>query len=147
MQVPTFSQLLRLMYEQMVGQGIFKVKEMTEKKTRFKFFFSSRKLDSENSIETWTSIVSRSILYRVNSHGGAPGAYSGTAICMGDELEDGSLRARVAGFSSFAQHVSDGQRFDLEEERLYIRLQEGRVAFYGAFKAPAKLRDEHSIVQ
>ncbi len=144
---PNLSQSLSLTYEQMVGQGIFKVREITEKKTRFKFFFSSRKLESKNNVETWTRLVSRSILYRINSNGGAPGAHSGTAVCMQEELEDGSLRARVAGFSSFAQHVSDVQRFDLEGARLYTRLQEGRVAFYGAFEAPAKLRDEHSIVQ
>lgn len=53
--------------------------------------------------------------------------------------------AKVAGFSSFVQVASDVQRYDLEGEKLYKRLEEGRVAFYGAFQVPPELRDGYRI--
>ena len=124
------------------------MKEALEKKSRFKFSFGTKKSDPSNSasVETWTSLVSRSVLYRVNSDLRVPGAQSGTAVCIHEEMEDVVASVKVAGFSSFAQAVSDVQRFDMEGKKFYNRLEEGRVAFYGALQAPPKLRHEHAIV-
>ena len=133
---------------QMVGQGIFRLHSQLEKKTRFKFSFSHKRSNSGSSVttpEAWTSLVSRSVLYRVDPDYRSAGAHSGTAVCVHTESEDGVEIARIAGFSSYAQQVSDVQRFDLEGEKFYKRLEEGRVAFYGALQAPEKLREEHSI--
>jgi hypothetical protein len=60
--------------------------------------------------------------------------------------EDGTPCAKVAGFIAFAQEVSVVQNFDLDGPRLYSRLEQGRVAFYGAFQVPEKLKNEHVIV-
>jgi hypothetical protein len=54
--------------------------------------------------------------------------------------------AKVAGFASFVQMSSDVQRYDLEGDKLYKRLQEGRVAFYGAFKLPPELQEGYRII-
>lgn len=134
------------MYEQMVGQAIFKLREQSEKKTRFRFPFAHKKSDVGTEIETWTSLVSRSLLYRVDPALRAPGALSGAAVCIHEDLGDHVSSARVAGFSSWAQPVSDITRFEMEGRKFYNRLEEGSVAFYGAFQAPYKLRDEHRIV-
>lgn len=37
------------------------------------------------------------------------------------------------------------QSFDVQGPKLYSRLEQGRVAFYGAFQVPDTLRDEHTI--
>lgn len=129
----------------MVGQGILKVNEHLEKKSRFRFF-QHRKSDANTEIETWTNVVSRSLLYRVDTTSLAPGALSGVAVCVRDILGDSTSRVKVAGFSSWAQPVSDYTRFEMEGPKFYNRLQEGRVAFYGAFQAPPKLREGHRIV-
>lgn len=54
--------------------------------------------------------------------------------------------AKVAGFASFVQMSSDVQRYELEGDKLYKRLQEGRVAFYGAFELPPELREGYRII-
>lgn len=133
---------------QMVGQGIFRLHSQLEKKTRFKFSFGHKRSNSASvstTPETWTSLVSRSVLYRVDPDFRTPGAQSGTAVCVHEESEDKVEVVKIAGFSSFAQQVSDVQRFDMEGKKFYNRLEEGRVAFYGALQAPEKLRDEHAI--
>jgi len=61
-------------------------------------------------------------------------------------LDKSTRIAKVAGFTSFAQMVSDVQRYDMEGDKLYKRLQEGRVAFYGAFQVPRELREGYRIV-
>jgi hypothetical protein len=131
---------------QMVGQAIFKLRERSEKKTRFRFPFAHKTSGSDRNLETWTCLVSRSLLYRIDAALNAPGAQSGTAVCIHENIGDGVPRAKVAGFSSWAQPVSDPTRFDMDDRKLYSRLEEGRVAFYGAFQAPSKLRDEYCIV-
>lgn len=130
----------------MVGQAVFKVREKVEKKSRRRLSFTTKKPDQSTDVETWTGVISRSILYRTNSAMKVPGALSGSAICIHDESGDNVSCAQVAGFSSWAQPVSDVTRFDLDDKKIYNRLEEGRVAFYGAFQAPPKLRDEHNIV-
>jgi len=133
------------MSNQMVGQAVFKVIESTEQKTRFRFPLKGKKSDSETSAEVWTGTVARSVLYRVNSSSMPPGALSGTAVCICEELEDGTPCAKVAGFSSWAQPAAY-TRFDMDGPRLYSRLEDGRVAFFGAFQAPPGLRENHRIV-
>jgi len=86
------------------------------------------------------------VLYRVDPDFRTPGAQSGTALCVAEELLDGTAVSTVAGFQAFVQQVSSGQRYHMEGEQLYSMLQEGSVAFYGAFQVPMKLRDEHTIV-
>ena len=99
--------------------------------------------DPGNSI-IWTQLVSRSVLYRVNSQFRAPGAQSGTAVCI-HETKNGSSGVKVAGFCSFVQQVSDVQRFDTEGPKFNSRLEQGRVAFYGALQAPESLRKYHIV--
>ncbi|CAN9172211.1 unnamed protein product [Alternaria alternata] len=130
---------------QMVGQAVFKIIEPTEQKTRFRFHLKGKKSDSQTSAELWTGTVARSVLYRVNSSSMPPGALSGTAVCIREELEDGTLCAEVAGFSSWAQPAAYS-RFDMDGPKLYSRLEDGRVAFFGAFQAPPELREHHRIV-
>ena len=141
----TASELV-LMHQQMVGQAIFKLREQSEKKTRFRFPFAHKKSDSSTDLETWTCLVSRSLLYRVDAASRAPGAQSGTAVCIHEGTGDDVSCAKVAGFSSWAQPVSDFTRFDMDGRKFYNRLEEGRVAFYGAFQAPFKLREKYRIV-
>jgi hypothetical protein len=134
---------------QMVGQGIFRLHSQLEKKTRFKFSFGHKRSNSASTTstpETWTALVSRSVLYRVDPEFRSPGAHSGTAVCIHEESEDEVGMAKIAGFSSYCQQVSDIQRFDMEGKKFYNRLEEGRVAFYGALQAPEILRDEHVII-
>jgi hypothetical protein len=75
------------------------------------------------------------------------GGQSGTPVCVLTQ-DDASKPpvARVAGFASFVQKVSGVQRYDLDGDKLYKRLQEGRVAFYGAFQVPKELREEYMII-
>jgi hypothetical protein len=135
----------RLTLNQMVGQAVFKVIESTEQKTRFRFSLKGKKVESETSAEVWTGTVARSVLYRVNSSSMPPGALSGTAVCIREELEDGTSCAKVAGFSSWAQPAAYTS-FDMDGPKLYSRLEDGRVAFFGAFQAPPELRENHRIV-
>lgn len=61
-------------------------------------------------------------------------------------FETAPRSVKVAGFASFVQMVSDVQKYDLEGDKLYKRLQEGRVAFYGAFQVPQELREGYQIL-
>nr|CDP26635.1 Putative protein of unknown function [Podospora anserina S mat+] len=71
---------------------------------------------------------------------------SGTPVRVVEDMPDKTGKiAKVAGFSSFVQVASDVQRYDLEGQKLYKRLEEGRVAFYGAFQVPPELRDGYRI--
>lgn len=130
----------------MVGQAILKLKKDAEDKTRFRFPFLHKKIDSDTELETWTCAISRSLLYRVDHAKRAPGALSGSAVCIHDGLGDLVSCAKVAGFSSWAQPGSESTRFEMDGRKFYNRLQEGGVAFYGAFQAPEKLREEHRII-
>lgn len=135
----------QLMSNQMVGQAVFKLIEPNKQKTALTSYLKGRMRDSETSAKDWTGAVARSVLYRVNSSSMPPGALSGTAVCIREELEDGKECAKVAGFSSWAQPAAY-TRYDIEERKLYSRLEDGRVAFFGAFQAPLELRENHRII-
>ncbi|GAB1312652.1 hypothetical protein MFIFM68171_02862 [Madurella fahalii] len=132
---------------QLVGQGIFRVQQQSRRRSLLSGFSSSaRTADARNEASTWTSLVARSILYRVRHDAATRGGQSGTPVCVLGSARDGTPVAKVAGFASFAQMVSDVQRYDLEGDKLYKRLEEGRVAFYGAFQLPKELTEDYIIV-
>lgn len=142
-QLLIFSAERKLIGNKIVGQGIFKLQRPTR---RFQLPLRQGKVDPRNDRETWTRLVSRSLLFRVHPDLRPHGVQSGTAVCIMEKLDDGTECAKVAGFMAFAQDVSAVQSFDMEGEKLYKRLAEGRVAFYGAFQVPEKLREEHIIL-
>ncbi|KAK0750078.1 hypothetical protein B0T18DRAFT_408194 [Schizothecium vesticola] len=141
---------------QMVGQGIFRLQQQSRRRRLFGSSGIPNNGASRDELDGWTSLVARSILFRVRQDGaGAPRGsttksgdawQSGTPVCV--VREDGTLSGiiKIAGFASFAQPVSDVQRYELEGDKLYKRLQEGRVAFYGAFQIPTELREGYKIV-
>jgi hypothetical protein len=141
---------------QMVGQGIFRLQQQSRRRRLFGSSGIPNNGASRDELDGWTSLVARSILFRVRQDGaGAPrgsttrsgdACQSGTPVCV--IREDGTLPGtiKIAGFASFAQPVSDVQRYELEGDKLYKRLQEGRVAFYGAFQVPTELREGYKIV-
>lgn len=138
---------------QMVGQGIFRIQQQSRKRSSFLGSLSSgssssRAEDPRDDPSTWTTLVARSILYRVHPDYPARGGQSGVPVCFVGESTDGtaSRSVKVAGFASFVQMVSDVQKYDLEGDKLYKRLQEGRVAFYGAFQVPQELREGYQIL-
>lgn len=137
----------------MVGQGIFRIQQQSRKRSSFlgslsSSSSSSRTPDPHDDPSTWTSLVARSILYRVHPDYPTRGGQSGVPVCVvsEDPGDTGSHSVKVAGFASFVQMVSDVQKYDLEGDKLYKRLQEGRVAFYGAFQVPQELRDGYQIL-
>lgn len=137
----------------MVGQGIFRTQQQSRKRSSLLGSLSSgssssRAQDSRDDPSTWTSLVARSILYRVHPDYPARGGQSGVPVCVvSDGADETAPRSvKVAGFASFVQMVSDVQKYDLEGDKLYKRLQEGRVAFYGAFQVPQELREGYQIL-
>ncbi|KAH6984366.1 hypothetical protein BKA56DRAFT_481371 [Ilyonectria sp. MPI-CAGE-AT-0026] len=104
--------------------------------------------DPKDDVKTWVRLVAKSILYRVRQDLHVRGGQSGTPVCVLDSGGENNVApiAKVAGFASFVQMVSDVQRYDLEGDKLYKRLEEGRVAFYGAFQVPKELQDEYRII-
>ena len=130
----------------MVGQAIFRTQRKARRRSLLDSIRGTKELDQDEELEKWTSLVARSILYRVYPEFPVRGGQSGTAVCFMERGGAGEISAKLAGFTSFVQMVSDVQRFDLEGEKFEKRLYEGRVAFYGAFQVPKKLRDEHVIV-
>jgi hypothetical protein len=128
-----------------VGQAIFKLQQPLRKRALFSVRAGKNSVHG-HAPDTWTSLVSRSILFRVHPEIRSPSAQSGTAVCILEKLDDGTKCARVAGFTAFVQEVSAVQVFELEGPQLYSKLLDGRVAFYGAFQVPEKLREEHIIL-
>lgn len=102
----------------MVGQGIFRVQQELRKPTSRFVQRSSRPLDPRDEESTWTSLVARSVLYRVRSDHPSRGSQSGVPVCL-VEGEGSSRKVKVAGFASFVQMQSDVQKYDLEGEKLY----------------------------
>ncbi len=158
---------------QMVGQGIFRVQQRASRRHPLLSVLSrsgggsssSSATDPRDDPATWTALVARSILYRVRDDSAVRGGQSGTPLCVIDktgpaaaQAADGGggggtscntpppVVAKVAGFASFVQMSSDVQRYDTEGDKLYKRLLEGRVAFYGAFELPAELREGYRII-
>lgn len=125
-----------------IGEGIFRLQQ--PRKSLFSVLRKNK--EKEEGADVWTSLVARSLLFRVHPSCRPSGAQSGSAVCILEESGDGTKLAKVAGFTSFAQETTAIQSFDIEGPRLHSRLEQGRVAFYGAFQVPAKLRDEHIIL-
>jgi hypothetical protein len=127
-----------------VGQGIFK----NQPKPKWIDRFGKKKMKEAASPERWTSMVSRSLLFRVRQqHSGDFSSIpiSGTAICVSD-IENGIEKPKLAGFQSFVQVVGLAQHYDLEGERLWRRLNDGDISFCGAFQLLEKLTQKHIIV-
>jgi hypothetical protein len=99
---------------------------------------------AEPTLEDWRYTVAHALLFRVepDTH-----AASGTAVCVLEEQDDGSKSARVAGFTSFVQDAYPYNSLRMDDDSARKRLLEGNLSFYGAFRAPEALREEHSIVQ
>ncbi len=152
---------------QMVGQGIFRIHQQATRRRRSLLnALSAAPADPRDDPATWTVLVARSILYRVRNDSAVRGgqSLSGTPLCVIDRTAGPAAAAagggggggtsgnqpvvaKVAGFASFAQMSSDvAKSYDMEGDKLYKRLQEGRVAFYGAFEIPAELREGYRII-
>ncbi len=154
---------------QMVGQGIFRVHQQAMRRRRSLLnALSAAPADPRDDPATWTVLVARSILYRVRNDSAVRGgqSLSGTPLCVIDRTAGPTAAAagggggggggtscnqpvvaKVAGFASFVQMSSDvAESYDMEGDKLYKRLQEGRVAFYGAFEPPAELREGYRII-
>ena len=114
-----------------VGEGIF-LNQQT--------IAGSSKSAKDHDASAWESLVSRALLYRVFPDFDPPNGYSGIALYAESEREDGSIGPGIAGFQSFVQRSSHVQNFEMEGQALDQRLLLGRVAFYGAFEVPAKLK-------
>lgn len=130
---------LKLTQAKAVGQGVFR---MQPPRKNSPFSFLRRTKEKEEGPEAWAGLVAQSLLFRVNRRNGLR---SGSVVCVLDEIDDGRKCAKVAGFTAFAQETTAVQKFEIDGPKLYSRLVEGRVAFYGAFQVPSKLRDEHVI--
>ncbi|ORY04371.1 hypothetical protein BCR34DRAFT_572744 [Clohesyomyces aquaticus] len=135
---------------QMVGQAWFKTDSEAAKRTIFRFPFHSSTPSA--STEDYVSFVSNSVLYRIDPDFLPTGAHSGTAVCIHEDNRQngggnaGTLHeAKVAGFSSWAQPGRGPQRLDIDPQKLYQRLEERGLAFYGALQVPEGLR-AHEVV-
>ena len=96
--------------------------------------------DQVEYVESWKSIVSRSILYRACQ---SSNTLSGTAVCVND-TSAGKLS--ILGFQSFFQeHASSAPKGSLQGKELYEDLREGNVAFYGAFEVPEELKQSEIV--
>ncbi|KAF2176019.1 hypothetical protein K469DRAFT_608551, partial [Zopfia rhizophila CBS 207.26] len=118
---------------QIVGQGIFlNIKH-------------SRPLRQRLKARKWSTFVSRAILYRVDPDFEEPRANSGTAVCI---INGSTETHKVAGFQSFIQGVSGNSTYEMDDDLdLFNKmLESGKVAFYGAFQVPPRLRENHFIV-
>ncbi|KAL2277333.1 hypothetical protein FJTKL_00053 [Diaporthe vaccinii] len=78
---------------QMVGQGIFRIQQQSRKRSSFLGSLSSgssssRAQDPRDDPSTWTSLVARSILYRVHPEYPARGSQSGVPVCVRDRRLD-----------------------------------------------------------
>ncbi|KAK7995314.1 hypothetical protein PG990_014087 [Apiospora arundinis] len=133
---------------QMVGQGILINRQKSKPRgLRNALNFGRQNENVPSDIEACKRLVARSILYRVAQDYDAPDGQSGTPVCLLDEeSEPGVQRGKVAGFTSYVQMVQDIQHYHIEGDQLANMLEHGRVAFYGAFKVPQEMREEHVII-
>ncbi|KAK6858448.1 hypothetical protein PG995_006147 [Apiospora arundinis] len=133
---------------QMVGQGILINRQKSKPRgLRNVFSFGRQNENVPSDIEACKRLVARSILYRVAQDYDAPDGQSGTPVCLLDEeSEPGVQMGKVAGFTSYVQMVQDIQHYHIEGDQLANMLEHGRVAFYGAFKVPQEMREEHVII-
>jgi hypothetical protein len=97
--------------------------------------------------QTWNTMISRSVLYRVHPNFDPPTGYSGVALYADrGQREDGSEGPAIIGFQSFVQMSGNVQNFHMEGPAFQYRLQEGRIAFYGAFQIPDEIKREYTIL-
>ncbi|KAH8624730.1 hypothetical protein IG631_20195 [Alternaria alternata] len=94
----------------------------------------------DHDASTWKELVSRALLYRIYPDFDPPNGHSGTALFADGVRENGTQGPGIVGFQSFVQRSGHVQNFDMEGSALERRLQLGRVAFYGAFEVPTKLK-------
>ncbi|KAK7959605.1 uncharacterized protein PG986_004459 [Apiospora aurea] len=133
--------------QQTVGQGIFVHRQKSKRwSVRELLRRGKNRQDTESELAECKRLVARSILYRVAHDYEAPGGQSGTPVCLLDESDPGMHKGKVVGFTSYMQMVQDVQHYHVEGDQLTKMLQDGRVAFYGAFKVPREMREEHVIV-
>lgn len=100
---------------------------------------------SSEDLRKWTSLVAKSLLYRVNPNFDSPLGVSGLAIYTEETKSDGMVVPAVLGFQSFVQD-SGVSVWELEGDNLEGRLERGLVSFYGAFRAPSSLRRGFDII-
>jgi hypothetical protein len=58
---------------------------------------------------------------------------------------DDGVSLKVIGFQSFAQRSACVQDYDDPDETLHGKIEEGHLAFYGAFPVPDDLIAKHEI--
>ena len=104
-----------------------------------------KKHDKKGEFGNWNEFVSRVVLYRVSEDFDPPTGQSGVALYAEGKREDGEWGPGVLGFQSFVQRSGHVQSYNLEGAPLDSRLQQGLVAFYGAFQVPEEMRKEHAI--
>jgi hypothetical protein len=91
--------------------------------------------------------VARCLLYRVSPTFTTEGGYSGVALYANGPREDNTIGPGVLGFQSFVQKSDFIQpEIGADPQRIRVKLAAGRVAFYGAFPIPQKMRQNHVIV-
>lgn len=97
----------------MVGQGIFRIQRQSRECSSFLVSLSSgsslsRTPDPRDDPSTWTTVVARSILYRVRPDYPVRGGQSEVPVCIVNKNLHGtaSHSVEVAGFASFVQPVS-----------------------------------------
>jgi hypothetical protein len=129
-----------------VGEGVFlNRKKLLALKGKGKIR-QGFKSGGEEELNTWKSLIARSLLYRESPDFGIPGGQSGLALWADGMREDGTAGPGVAGFQSFVQNSGHVQTYDIEGDALDSRLRKGLVAFYGAFQVPDLMRKEHTIL-
>jgi len=128
-----------------VGEGIIKHRLHTE--------------PGPQDVSKWKEFASRCLLYRAEPPLNPPGSYSGLVLYAeevenGDSSKEENIKGKqkdevkgpgVVGFQSFVQMTSHNTMFELEGPGLDTRMQNGYVAFYGAFQVPDLLREEYRI--
>lgn len=119
-----------------VGKGIF-LNQMAA---------AGAKSLKDHDRSTWTNLVSRAVLYRVNPDFDHPNGFSGIALYAEGMRSDSTEGPGVVGFQSFVQRSGQVQNYSMEGSALEQRLKKGRIAFYGAFQVPDELRKEYTIV-
>ncbi|KAK7964133.1 hypothetical protein PG988_011107 [Apiospora saccharicola] len=138
---------IRPSQSQLVGQGVFRNRQKLKRwSVRDAFGRGKNKQDTESEMEACTDLVARSVLYRVAPDYDAPGGQSGTPVCLLDDSEPEMQKGKVVGLTSYVQMVQDIQHYHVEGDQLTKMLQDGRVAFYGAFKVPQEMKEEHVII-
>lgn len=94
----------------------------------------------------YTNLISVALLYRIHPILSPPYGHSGIALIADGSREDGSTGPGIVGFQSFVQHSDVTQVSSEDDDVLSQKLEEGVVAFYGAFEVPEELKKNYTIV-